>query len=167
MASTRLPRLCLHKGKSLGYVLLNGAFVYLGKWPAHQKEPPPEVRAAYDRAIAEWLACGHTPAAPAVREPAREEATPSSAQPASSVRLPAGLTVGELCVKFLDHAERHYRRADGSPTNEIADFRLSLRPLCHLYLDLPVDEFSPLKLKAVRNLAARRPRVGAGQGPLA
>jgi integrase len=60
--------------------------------------------------------------------------------------------VNELVLAFLRHAETHYRHADGTPTNELTDFRLSLRPLVHLYGLTPVREFGPLGLKAVRNL---------------
>ena len=36
----------------------------------------------------------------------------------------ADITVAELLVGFLEHAERHYRHPDGKPTSEIWSFRL-------------------------------------------
>jgi integrase len=63
---------------------------------------------------------------------------------------PPGLTVNELILAFWGHAERHYRHPDGTPTSELDNYKLSLRPLKALYGDAPAAEFSPLKLKAVR-----------------
>jgi integrase len=88
------------------------------------------VQEAYDRLIAEWLANGRRPVVPAAEAPA--------------------FTVNDLILAFWRHAETHYRGEDGHPTNELNDYRLSLRPLKELYGRLPAAEFSPLKLKAVR-----------------
>jgi integrase len=79
--------------------------------------------------VAEWLANGR-------KLPAETEQ--------------AGLTVNDLILAFWHHAEQHYRRADGTPTHELYDFKVSLKPLRKLYGQLPATEFSPLKLKAVR-----------------
>ena len=95
------------------------------------KNPPEAVQAAYDRLIAEWLANGRR-------------------APASTDTVENSLSISELLLSFWRHAEQHYRREDGSPTTELDDFRLSLRPLRELYGTLPVAEFTPLKLKAVR-----------------
>jgi hypothetical protein len=46
--------------------------------------------------------------------------------------------------------ERHYRDREGNPTKEVENYKYSLRPLRHLYGALPANEFTPLKLKAVR-----------------
>lgn len=62
------------------------------------------------------------------------------------------LTVGQLILAFWPHAEMHYRRTDGTPTNELTDFKLSLRPLAHLYGNATARDFGPLALKAVRQL---------------
>jgi integrase len=100
-------------------------------------------RQEYARAIAEWETAGH--------------------------RLlhsrPAGVTlsINELVSAFWDYAEQHYRLPDGKPSNEQADFRLSLRPLRHLYDHLEAHEFGPLALKAVRQLMVmgyHHPRYG-------
>lgn len=127
------PTLRRHKPRSLGVVTLNGRVHYLGRWPADEKAPPPDVQLAYDQLIAEWLANGRRP----IRQGAAEVALPS-------------FTVADLVVAFWVHVETHYRRPDGTPTNEVRDYRLSLRPLAELYDSLPVAEFSPLKLKAIR-----------------
>src|SRR5688500_13320134 len=58
----------------------------------------PGSHAEYARAVAEWQANGNRP--PATPDRRRD------------------LTVNELVVHFLDHAEQHYRHPDGQPTGE-------------------------------------------------
>jgi len=132
----RHPSLRRHKPSRQGVVTLNGSDHYLGHWPAAQNTPPAEVRAAYDALLAEWLAAGRRPVA----------------------AIPPPLTVAELILAFWErHVITHYRHPDGTPTSEQADFKLSLRPLRSLFGKLPAAEFSPLKLKALREHM-----VGAG-----
>jgi integrase len=126
----RTPSLRRHKPSGLAVVTLNGKDHYLGPWPAGQRKAPPAAREAYDRLIAEWLANGR-------RLPAAEEARPA-------------LTVNQLILAFYRWAEGHYRREDGTSTSELRDYKLSLRPLRELYGTIPAADFSPLKLKAVR-----------------
>src|SRR5438105_783548 len=100
-----IPSLRHHKPTDRGVVTVNGRDVYLGRWPRDQAEAPPAVRAEYDRVIAEWLAAGR-------RAPDAEPASAGDARP-------AGPTVGELILAYWPQVEKHYRRADGSATNEV------------------------------------------------
>ncbi len=134
------PSLRRHKSSGLAVVTLSGRDHYLGPWPEGQKQPPPDVVRQYDRLVAGWLASGRQ-GPPDTREAGRPDEPPHG-----------GVTVGGLILRFWAHAERHYRRADGSPTSEPDNYRLSLRPLRKLYESLPADEFSPQKLKAVRQV---------------
>src|SRR5262245_45201057 len=68
-------------------------------------------RKEYRRVLAEWEAKGRRLPCDAVDD----------------------LTVNELIAAFWRHVEQHYRRADGSPTHEVRDYAMSLRPLKHLY----------------------------------
>jgi integrase len=89
-------------------------------------------RAEYARVIAEWEASGrHLPVARATV---------------------ADLTINEVVARFWRHAEQHYRHPDGTATNELHDFKYSLRPLRHLYGHTPAKDFGPLALKAIREL---------------
>jgi integrase len=135
----RTPSLRRHRTWNLGVVTLNGKYHYLGHWPANRKNPPEPVRQAYDKLIAEWLAAGR-----------RLQPVPS--------KQPEGVSINELLLAFWRHAEQHYRDAMGVPTDELENLRDALRPLKELYGTLPAVEFSPLKLKAVRQklLDARR-----------
>lgn len=90
-----------------------------------------ESRAEYLRVIAEWEAAGR-------RFP------PSVQSPAVSY------SVNEVIVAYWKHAEAHYRRPDGTPTNELAEYRQSFKPLKALYGMTPAASFGPLALKAVR-----------------
>jgi hypothetical protein len=65
------------------------------------------------------------------------------------------MTVNEVIVAFLRHAENHYRRTDGTSTNELNEYRYSLQPVRSLYGITSAAEFGPLALKAVRELMIR------------
>jgi integrase len=63
----------------------------------------------------------------------------------------ADITIRELVAKFWPHVQSYYRRADGTETQEVSDFRYTLRPLKHLYGDTPAKAFGPIALKTVRD----------------
>jgi integrase len=144
---SRPPSLRRHKPSAQAVVTLDGQDHYLGPWPAGRRKPPPAAQEAYDCLIAEWLANGR-------RLPQQAEEAP--------------LTVADLAVAFFRHVEQHYRRGDGTPTSEVREYRLALRPLNHLYKSTPAWEIGPLALKAVRQLMAdgyEHPKYGP-QGPV-
>lgn len=60
-----------------------------------------------------------------------------------------GLSINELCVLFLKHAEKHYRK-DGKLTSEYDLLTLAIEPLKELFGMTSVEQFGPLALKAVR-----------------
>jgi integrase len=126
----RTPSLRRHKPSGLAVVTLNGTDHYLGAWPPGKRKAPPATRDAYDRLIAEWLANGRRPPSPEGGQPA--------------------VAVNEVILAFWRWAEQHYRREDGTATNELGEYRYSLRPLRELCGPTLAADFSPLKLKAVR-----------------
>jgi hypothetical protein len=89
----------------------------------------PESRSAFAAFLLELQAAPHQPQPPAVS---------------------GGITVAELLVAYLDHAEWHYRTPDGQPTSEIYEVKLVIRALRELYADTPVASFGPLCVKAAR-----------------
>jgi integrase len=107
-------------------VTLSGRDVYLGRFGS------PEAEQRYQQAVAEWLAN-------------------SRMNPATRAESDPGPTVAEILVPYVEHCERYYRRADGTPTGEAANIKLALRPLRELYAHIPARDFGPLQLKAVRN----------------
>jgi integrase len=60
------------------------------------------------------------------------------------------VSVNEVMLAHLDHAEQHYRRADGTQTHEVEEYRLISRYVREVYGETPAAEFGPLALKAVR-----------------
>lgn len=142
----KLPSLRRHKPTSQAVVTLSGKDHYLGVWPAGRKSPPPAIQQAYERLIAEWLAGNRQPlpsGAAAVRQPSH---TPASLDLAGDEVL----TIAGLLVAYWEFARTYYRQPDGDPSPELTCLRAALGPLRRLYEDLPAAEFSPLKLKAVR-----------------
>src|SRR5216683_3222572 len=95
-----------------------------------------ESRAEYARVIAEWEAAGRR---------------------LSQKHCAKDVTVNELLDAYWDHAKLHYRHADGSPSRELEDVKLSLRPLKALYGFTPAYEFGPLALKAIRDRMIHEP----------
>jgi integrase len=60
------------------------------------------------------------------------------------------ITLAELLLAYFEHADRHYRDADGVPTSEIYEVKIVIRALRELYASTPVAEFGPLCVKAAR-----------------
>ena len=91
--TTKTPAYRLYKRTGQAVVTLNGRDYYLGKHGTGAS------RQAYDRLIGEWLTGGRS--------------LPTEDDP---------LTIIELVAKFWRHAERYYRKADGTPTTEPENF---------------------------------------------
>jgi integrase len=70
--------------------------------------------------------------------------------PLANVMAPTGITVNEVLLAYIGHAERHYRGSDGSPTGETQHIKVVCRYVRELYGYSPATEFGPLALKAVR-----------------
>jgi integrase len=131
--SLNVPSYRLHKQSGQAVVTLTDGMggrrdVLLGKHGTS------ESRREYARVVAEWEANGR-----------RFQAAGGKT---------GALSINELMLAFLRHAAEHYRRDDGTPTSELTDFKLSLRPLKELYGTLAVADFGPLKLKTVRQRMA-------------
>lgn len=124
-----IPSYRKHRQSGQAIVTLTDGFghrrdVLLGKYGSK------ESRVEYARVIAEWEASGkHLPATTA-----------------------ADITIAELINRFWPWVQQYYRHPDGSPTTEIQEFKLALRPLNHLYGRQAAKDFKPLSLKAVRQL---------------
>lgn len=137
-----VPSLLRHKGKGLAYATFSGVIRYFGPWPADHPEPPAATRAAFDKALAEWLTGGRS----APPEPARRAA------PAVVALDPGGLTVAELIARFWAWALDYYRDKDGRPTGETENIKWALRPLNALFGSTSAAQFGPRRFKAVREV---------------
>src|SRR5262249_25099753 len=79
-----------------------------------------------------------------------ELATAAAAEQVADRAAPADISVNEVVIAFWRYAQAHYRRADGTPTHELMQYRQTFRPVRALYGHTPAREFGPLALKAVR-----------------
>jgi hypothetical protein len=121
----RIPKYRLHKASGQGMVTLDGQDHYCGPYR------DPSSKAEYDRLICVWLANGRR------AEPAAVQQQPTS--------------VNELVVRFWDHAQTYYRKPHGAVAREVEMCRFAVKPLVRLFGETSVEEFGPLRLKAVRN----------------
>ncbi|HSQ58640.1 MAG TPA: tyrosine-type recombinase/integrase, partial [Gemmata sp.] len=60
------------------------------------------------------------------------------------------LSVAELLLAYLVHAEAYYRGPDGKPTKELDKIKLSIRSMRELHGNTRAAEVGPVALKAVR-----------------
>lgn len=98
LAADRTPAYRRHGAGGQAVVPLNGTDVYLGPWGTRTS------KAAYDRAVGEWMANGRRPATAAAPD----------------------LTIIEPVAGFVRHADAYYRRPDGTPTGEAAMCKASV-----------------------------------------
>lgn len=63
---------------------------------------------------------------------------------------PVDVTVNEILLAFLQYAHGHYRRADGTLTDEVSQYKQTFRIVKDLYGHTPAREFGPRALKIVR-----------------
>jgi integrase len=127
------PKLTYHRASGQGVVRLNGKDEYCGRYGT------PECRAEYLRKLADWEARGRQPAG---RRPAFP---PAGFNPSGS----ADVTITETMVGYLAFADSYYVK-NGEPTSEPGNIRLAIKPLKEMFGDIGAREFSPPRLKAVR-----------------
>jgi len=118
----RKPTYRRHKSSGLAVVTLDGVDHYLGRHGSATS------RTEYRRVIAEWEALGR-------RSPVADTGS--------------GLTIVELIARYWRHCQSYYVK-EGRPTSEVSCIKESVKQLRELYGRMPAREFSPLKLKAVR-----------------
>lgn len=118
----------LHKSTGQAKVRINGKDHYLGLYGS------PRSLNAYQRLLAELAANGGK--------------MPSSGRLRTSGD---GVSVAELCERYLAWADRYYRRADGTRTAQWDRCKSSLKPVAAIYGDISADEFDRKCLEAVRH----------------
>ena len=111
-----------HKASGQAVVRLNGHDFYLGPYGSAK------AKAEYDQLIADWLAHGR-------QLPNRN----------------TGLSVAELIVAFVNHAEAYYTK-EGQPTSEFGVICQAMKWLRRSSSRTPVDQFGPRSFKTVRQM---------------
>ena len=122
--TVRRPKYRHHKARDCAVVTIHGKDHYLGEYDS------PSSWEKYHRLVAEWMSRRNTP-------------TPAEAEP------DAPLTVTELVAAYWKFVKGHYTK-DGKPTSEVDTIKQALRFLRRPYGSTSAREFSPKKLKAVR-----------------
>ncbi|VTR99147.1 catalytic phage domain protein : Integrase, catalytic core, phage domain protein OS=Rhodopirellula sallentina SM41 GN=RSSM_06627 PE=4 SV=1 [Gemmata massiliana] len=125
-----VPKYLHHKATGQARVRVAGKDIYLGPYGS------PESKKEYDRIRAELESQAPAVAVAAVN---------------TKSRTPKAVTIVDMVSAFWDHAEQHYRDADGKPTTELRWLKESLAEVVTLYGHVPASEFGPLALKAVRD----------------
>jgi integrase len=70
-------------------------------------------------------------------------------------RRSSDMTVTEVIDAYWQHIETYYRMPDGSPSSEVNNVRLALRPLKALHGPTPAADFDALGLEAIREKMIR------------
>jgi hypothetical protein len=104
----RVPSYCRHRASGQAVVTLSGQDFYLGPYGTQVS------KREYDRVVAEWLARGRSPLAAPEADP-------------------AGISIAELLVRYLRHADSYYRK-NGRVTNEVNAIRSALRVVKGLFV---------------------------------
>jgi len=120
--STRPPSYRLHKASGQAVVTIDRRDHYLGV------HGTPDSRLRYERLISAWMAGD--------RSPVHEESS-------------GDITVAEVCLRYLRWADGYYIK-DGKQTSEVQNIKRAIKAIRETYASLPAREFSPLKLKTVR-----------------
>jgi integrase len=123
--SHRQPKYRHFKPKNLAVVRIQGHDHYLGAYDS------PESHEKYHRLLAEFHANG-------------------TVAPTAAAKHGDDISIHELVLSFYRHAASYYRRDDGTPTGELDNLKLAVRPLTALYGNSLAREFGPLAFKAVR-----------------
>ena len=98
-----------------------------------------------------WVTLGKYGSAESKAESERILAELRSGPPAAEVAaVPDAVTVDQLLLLFMQHAEKHYRRPNGTPTDQVTEFKNAAKPLHKIYGHTPAVQFGPKALKAVR-----------------
>ena len=63
--------------------------------------------------------------------------------PTATVTTKQSISVAEVLVAFLDHAQRYYVDPSGKQTNEVGNIKDAIKPVRELYAELPAAEFGP------------------------
>ena len=134
-----IPSMKLHAHSGQYRVWLSGRYVYLGADRG-------AARPRYDRAIAEWLARGRSPAAHTLR--VRDIIGHINAWAKSEYRVGPNGNSEANCIK-----------AAMAMLEVTATVRLPKKPSQSVYIpDLPADDFTRLHLKGCREIAVQRRR---------
>ena len=115
--------------------------------PGKPSSPCPTVRAAVTTFT--WASTERQKAARSMAGSSRNGKFPGISWPAEKGTSPADMSINELLLAYLTHAQQYYVK-DGEETSEVDSIRQALRFMKDLYGTTPARNFGPLALKVVR-----------------
>lgn len=129
------PRMLKHARSGRAFIFVRDEHgrrrqVTLGAWDS------PEAQRRFQRELSRWRAMqrgGPEAAALVVAE------------------VDAELTIADAAARWYSHCEAYYRRPDGTPTGESRSCKYAVDLVLGLFADDPLAEFTPRKLKVVRD----------------
>lgn len=124
---SHIPKLRVNKHVNQAFVEVDKHRIYLGN------PDLPETQQAYHRFVAEYMNNGYR------MRPSQQE-----------------VTVYEVTTAFVEHAEKYYRKPNGTPTSEPKNYNPVLTLLTSLYGNLPAKEFGPRELETVRDAMVKK-----------
>ena len=130
-----VPSYSLHRptGQAVVKITLPGGgrkTIYLGRYDT------PQSKAEYARVVASLQSVG---------------GVNSIASSGNSRDSNSDMSMNELMLSFMVYAKSHYRQPDGTPTSELNNYKVTLRPLKELFGNLHAQNFGPRELKTVRD----------------
>jgi integrase len=150
----RLPQIRCHTPSGRARLRINGRHYWLGTYGS------PESLREYDRLVGLYLANGRQ--LPSVSSHVQQPVSEPVKQAPVRVRQPVTplpvktVTVTTLIAEFTKWADGHYRRPDGTPTREAENFKHTTKPLRKMWGRLPVTDFGPARLIALRETWIKR-----------
>jgi integrase len=131
--TTKEPSYRFHKASHNAVVTVFGKDIYLGRYKSE------ESYREYHRVLTEWRAGVRS------RDRARERDRDA----------PADITVSELMLKFVEHAEGYYVK-HGRQTSQARTIKHAVRPVWDIYGDELASEFTVQKLEAIQGEYVRQ-----------
>ncbi|MBI5863720.1 MAG: recombinase XerD [Planctomycetes bacterium] len=151
-ARSAIPKLRLHKASGNAAVMLDGRYLYLGKFGTR------EAQERYDRTIAEWLANRRrTTGAERARLDYDKAAARQRQAATQAAEIETASTVDEILAAYWEYAQGRYTR-EGVALRELGHLKCVMKTLRRLYGRTDASQFGPKALKLVREQF-----VGAGQ----
>jgi integrase len=125
----KVPSYCLHRPSGQAVVYLNRRPIYLGSYGSDESQE------RYEREIARWRI---------------QRSTGGQALPQFSATAHPALSVAEIILAYLRHAQVYYVDSAGQQTKEFVEMKIALRPLRKVHGNTLVADFGPRALKEVR-----------------
>jgi len=131
LTGNKLPKLRLHKPTGKAVVTICGRHHYCGKFGSAESQRH------YNKLLAEWLANGRN-------------LPPKAAARNHGGGTSSGITIVELCERYLDDRRIYFAGPYGKPSRSYHRIKIVVKLLLNHYPALPAEQFGALKLRALR-----------------